>query len=206
MNRPIRVLLDVNIWVSNVIAADRGYNGTANQSLVSMVSNNRWGLGDKSQLIVSFEMINRLETVLRRRDVEPDRVRAYCESIVDFMRYGPEALDPYLILGGAERFPMADTEDAGVLATAFGGHADLIVTDNLQDFVTKDAEVVDTQVISTVASGSRTLQALRYSVADTNLIIAHPFDVMNWMRLGFDFSPDNLWDLIHDQTAKPKVS
>lgn len=204
MDRPLRVLLDVNVWVSNVLATDRAYKGTASQTLVSMVSNHRWGISDKSQLIVSFEMINTLETVLRRRGVGPDRIAAYCESIMDFMRYGPEALDPYLILGGEERFPMADTEDAGVLATAVGGRADIIVTDNLRDFVTKDADLIETQVISTAASGNRTLLALRYSLADTELIVAHPFDVMNWMRLGLDFTPDKLWSSIQDQPALPK--
>ncbi|MEI2298766.1 PIN domain-containing protein [Ensifer sp. MJa1] len=204
MDRPLRVLLDVNIWVSNVLATDRACKGTASQTLVSMVSNKRWGISDKSQLIVSFEMINTLETVLRRRGVQPDRIAAYCESIMDFMRYGPEALDPYLILGGEERFPMSDTEDAGVLATAVGGRADIIVTDNLRDFVTKEADVIETQVISTTASGDRTLMALRYSLAGTELIVAHPFDVMNWMRLGLDFTPDKLWSSIQDQPAPPK--
>lgn len=203
MNRPVRVLLDVNVWVSNVLATDRGHKATASQSLISMISAHRWGLSDKSQLIISFEMINTLEAVLRRRNVAADRTAAYCESIIDFMRYGPESLDPYLVLGGEERFPMPDIEDAGVLATAVGGRADLLVTDNLRDFVTKDAEVIDTQTISS-ASGGRTLQALRYTIAGTDLVIAHPFDVMNWMRLGLDFTPEMLWDSIQDTFAKPK--
>lgn len=205
MDRPVRVLLDVNVWVGNIMAYDRGHKGTATQTLVSMVSSQKWGMDDRAQLVISFEMIETLETVLRRRQFTEDRIKAYTGSIIDIMKYGPDALDPYLILGGEERFAMSDVEDAGVLATAFAAGADILVTDNLGDFVTKDASVVDTQMVSTTSSGQRILQALRYEIGRADLIIAHPFDVMQWMRLGYDFTPRALWDAILKPGDEPRL-
>ncbi|MCD2173828.1 PIN domain-containing protein [Rhizobium sp. C4] len=200
MDRSVRVLLDVNIFVANIMAYDRGHTGTATQSLVSMVSAQTWGMTRKSQLIISFEMIDTLEAVLRRMHFSEDRIKAYSGSIIDIMRSGPEQLDPYLILGGEERFAMPDIEDAGVLATAFAADADLLVTDNLSDFTTKDSVVINTQRLNTKASGPRILQALRYQVGGGDLVVAHPFDVMQWLRLGYDFKPDALWQILKDST------
>lgn len=198
MDRPLRVVLDVNIFVSNIMAHDRGHKGTASQTLVSMISSQKWGLADRAQLVISFEMIDTLEKVLRRLEFSSARVEAYSNAIIDIMKYGPDGLDPYLILGGEERFAMSDQEDIGVLAMAFGAKADILVTDNLRDFTTKDAAIIDTQVVETTASGRRILQALRYKIGNADLIVAHPFDVMQWMRSGFDFSPAILWAAIRD--------
>lgn len=196
MDRPVRVLLDVNVFVGNIMAHDRGHKGTATQTLVSMVSSQKWGIADRAQLVIWFEMIETLETVLRRLQSSEDRIRSYSGSIVDIMKYGPDGLDPYLILGGGERFAMSDVEDAGVLATAFGAKADILVTDNLKDFTTKHASVVDTQVVGTTSSGQRTLQALRHETGNADLIVAHPFDAIEWIRLGYDFTPSTLWNAI----------
>ncbi|NHT78607.1 PIN domain-containing protein [Rhizobiaceae bacterium CRRU44] len=184
--------------MGNIMAHDRGRKGTATQTLLSMVSSQTWGMNARAQLVISFDMIDTLETVLRRLDFTEDRITAYSGSIIDIMKYGPEALDPYLILGGEERFAMPDVEDAGVLATAIGTEADILVTDSLRDFATKDASVIDTQVVNTTASGQRTLQALRYQIGGADLIVAHPFDVMQWMRLGYDFTPETLWNAIRN--------
>lgn len=197
------MLLDINVLVGNIMAHDRGHKGTATQTLVSMVSSQKWGIDDRAQLVISFEMIDTLETVLRRLQFTEDRIKAYTGSIIDIMKYGPDSLDPYLILGGEERFAMSDVEDAGVLATAFSAEVDILVTDNLRDFATKDASVVDTQVLNTTSSGQRTLQALRYEIGSADLIVAHPFDVMQWMRLGYDFTPDTLWNAIQKSSNEP---
>ncbi len=115
-----------------------------------------------------------------------------------------DALDPYLILGGEERFAISDIEDAGVLAAAFGTRADILVTDNLKDFVSKDAAILDTQVVETMPSGKRTLQVLRYRIGQADLIIAHPFDVMAWMRQRYDFEPDALWTILVKSRERPR--
>ncbi|OLP61215.1 hypothetical protein BJF93_20705 [Xaviernesmea oryzae] len=193
MDRAIRVLLDINIFVADIMAHDRGHQGTATQTLISMVSNHQWGMTHTAQLVISFEMIDTLAQVLRRQNFFPDRVRAYCDAVIDVMRYGPLALDPYLILGGAERLTLADGEDAGVLATALAAKVDVLVTDNLKDFVSKDAGLIETTLIRAGTAQQRQLYALRYEVGLAEVIIAHPFDVMQWMRLGYDFRPDRLW-------------
>jgi len=205
MDRPVRVLLDVNIWFGNIMAHDRGHKGTATQTLVSMVSSQKWGMDDRAQLVISFKMIETLETVLRRLHFSEDRIRAYVSSIVDVATYGPDPLDPYLVLCGEERFAMSHVEDAGVLATAFGAQADILVTDNLRDFATKDASVVDTQVVNTTSSGQRPLLALRYEIGSADLIVAHPFDVMQWLRLGYDFTPHTLWNAIQKPGDEPHI-
>jgi predicted nucleic acid-binding protein len=196
VDRPVRVLLDVKVLIGNIMAHDRGHVGSANQTLMSMVSRQSWGIADRSQLVISFEMIETLENVLQRRDFPRERIKAYSSAIVDIVKYGPEGLDPYIVLGGEERFALSDVEDAGVLATAFGARADILVTDNLRDFTSKDASSVNTQIIETASSGTRILQAFRYEIGNTDLIIAHPFDVLGWIRAGFDFTPEKLWPLI----------
>jgi predicted nucleic acid-binding protein len=196
MDRAVRVVLDVNIFVGNIIAYDRGHTGTATQTLVSMVSSQKWGMTGRAQLVISFEMIETLETVLRRLQFSEERIQAYTSSLIDIVKYGPDGLDPYLILGGEERFAMSDVEDAGVLASAFGARADILVTDNLRDFTSKDAAVIDTQVVETRSAGKRILQALRYEAGQADLIVAHPFDVIHWMRLGYDFTPAILWNAL----------
>lgn len=196
MDRPVRVLLDVNIYIGSIIATQRGHTGTATQTLLSMIGGHQWGSAGSAQLLISLEMIETLETVLRRLGFPTDLIRAYSTAIVDIMKYGPEELDPYLVLGGEERFALPDVEDAGVLATAFAARADLLVTDNLRDFATKDALSLETQVVMTTSAGPRTLQAFRYQAGQIDLIVAHPFDVMNWIRSGHDFTPSNLWEKI----------
>jgi predicted nucleic acid-binding protein len=203
MNRALRVILDVNIYVGNIMAYDRGREGTATQTIVSMIASQQWGIGDRAQLIVSFEMIDTLETVLRRLKYSEERIKAYSGSILDIAKYGPDALDPYLILGGEERFALTDVEDAGVLAAAVGAKADLLVTDNLKDFSSKDAVAIETQTVRSTTSGRRTLEAYRYQTANAELIVAHPFDVMQWIRLGYDFTPAALWDSIQRSKRDP---
>lgn len=196
MDRPVRVLLDINIYIGSIIATQRGHTRTATQTLLSMVGSHQWGSTGSAQLVISLEMIETLEAVLRRLGFAADLIRAYSAAILDIMKYGPEGVDPYLVLGGEERFALPDVEDAGVLATAFAARADLLVTDNLRDFATKDALSVKTQVVTTTSAGPRALQAFRYKIGPTDLIVAHPFDVMNWMRSGYDFTPSNLWETI----------
>jgi hypothetical protein len=50
--------------------------------------------------------------------------------------------------------------------------------------------------VNTRASGQRTLQVLRYEIGTSDLIIAHPFDVVRWIRSGYDFTPAKLWSMI----------
>lgn len=201
MTAPLRVLLDVNVWVANLLAAAKGRRGTAAQKVVSMIAGGRWGdQGHEAQLVVSHEMLETLEVVLKRRGATSDSAEAYTEAIKGVMKFGPEELDPYLLLGGREQFGMADIEDAGVLATAFASKTALLVTDNLKDFRTKDSGRVDTRMIRT-SSGTRQLYALRHRRSDVDLVVAHPLDVMAWLEQRIDFEPDALWKQISQEIA-----
>lgn len=193
MSAPLRVLLDVNIWVANLMATGRGRRGTTAQRIVSMIANGRWGDGGREvQLVVSLDMLDTLEQVLGRLEASSVNAQAYSEAVRDIMKHGPEELDPYLLLGGREQFAITDVEDAGVLAAAFAARAHLVVTDNLKDFRTKESLRVDTRIVATSA-GPRQLHALRHRRADVDLIVAHPLDVMSWLERRIDFEPASLW-------------
>lgn len=193
---PLRVVLDVNVWVANLIAADRGRNDTAVRQLVSMIARGEWGNSGRGvQLVISLDMLETLEAVLMRRNAQPQKIEAYSSAVMNIMKFGPEGLDPYLLLGGREQFAMADLEDAGVLATAFASRSDIVITGNLSDFETKDSTSIDTRIVGT-SPNSRQLRAHRHRRGDVDLIVAHPFDVMDWIRQGYDFQPAKLWNEI----------
>lgn len=201
MSAALRVVLDVNVWVANLLATSRGRQGTASQRIVSMVANGRWGgEGRASQLVISIEMLATLERVLKRKGASSEGSDAYVEAIKVMMKYGPDELDPYIVFGGREQFGMSDVEDAGVLATAFAARASLLVTDNLKDFHTADSQRLDTRKVK-ASSGSRQLHALRHRRADVDVIVAHPLDVMAWLERRLDFEPDHLWSEISRQRA-----
>ena len=204
MSLPLRILLDVNVWVTNLMAAAKGRQGTAAQRIVSMVASGRWGDEEReAQLVISIEMLETLEHVLKRQGASSDSSEAYIEAIKGIMKYGPDELDPYLVFGGREQFAMADVEDAGVLATAFASRAALLVTDNLKDFQTKDSLRVDTRIVK-ASSGSRQLHALRHQRSDVDVIVAHPLDVMAWLEHRLNFEPDALWNQISLKPAHRK--
>jgi predicted nucleic acid-binding protein len=198
---PLRILLDVNVWVANLLASARSRQGTAVQKIVAMVSSGRWGdEGREAQLVVSHEMLETLEVVLERLGATPENAEAYTEAIKGIMKFGPEELNPYLLPGGREQFAMADIEDAGVLATAFASRTALLVTDNLKDFQTKDSRRVDTSIVK-ASSGTRQLHALRHQRSDIDVVVAHPLDVASWLEQGIDFEPGALWNQISQEIA-----
>jgi predicted nucleic acid-binding protein len=198
---PLRILLDVNVWVANLMATAKGRQGTAAQRIVSMVTSGRWGDEEReTQLVASLEMLETLEHVLQRQGASSDSAEAYTEAIKSIMKYGPDELDPYLLLGGREQFAMADVEDAGVLATAFASKTSLLVTDNLKDFQTNDSLRVDTRIVK-ASSRSRQLHALRHQRSDVDVIVAHPLDVKVWLEQRLSFEPDALWNQISLESA-----
>jgi predicted nucleic acid-binding protein len=201
VNSPLRILLDVNVWITNLMASTKGRRGTAAQRIVSMVTSGRWGGDEREvQLVISIEMLETLDRVLKRHGATPDSSEAYIEAIKGIMKYGPDELDPYLVFGGREQFAMVDVEDAGVLATAFAARANLLVTDNLKDFWSKDALRVDTRIVK-ASSGSRQLHALRHQRYDVDVIVAHPLDVLAWLEQRLEFEPDALWNHITSNPA-----
>jgi predicted nucleic acid-binding protein len=196
---PLRVVLDVNIWVANALATARGRQGSAVRKIVAAVTSGRWAdNGRPVQLVISHQMLDTLALVLERLGSSVEVTDEYADAVKAIMKFGPEELDPHLLLGGRERFALTDLEDAGVLATAFAASATLLVTDNLKDFETGDALRANTSVVKST-SGSRQLYALRYQVADVDLVIAHPFDVIAWLDERVELDSDALWSQITER-------
>ena len=84
---------------------------------------------------------------------------------------------------------MSDREDAGVLAGALVGGADFRVTDNLRDFENKEAAVFDTQQPILPDGQMRQLSAVLHRRPDgATVIVAHPFDFLQWVREGRELS------------------
>ena len=85
---------------------------------------------------------------------------------------------------------MHDREDAGILASCLAARADLLVTDNLRDFQTNDAEQLDARRVRTKGGGSRQLYALVHQRADgVALVVRHPVDALSWLERGERPSP-----------------
>jgi len=190
---PLRVLLDVNVWIANFLARAGGRRGTAVQKIIAAVASGRWGEGGRPvQLVISHDMLDTLVAVLRRIGAATDKAGEYADAIAAIAKAGPEELDPYLLLGGSEQFAMADGEDARVLATAFASRTALLITDNLRDFDSGNTSRIDTRVVAR-PSGTRQLYAIRHSGPGADLIVAHPLDVIEWLDQRLDVEPDALW-------------
>lgn len=125
----LRLCLDLNVWLGAIIADGLGRTGTATQSLVQAVRS-----GDSQRgpiaLVISWGMLNRLSDVLTAREVARATAAGLTETIAAYARQGPS-----LTLGGVGVLRIDDTEDQHVLETALAGEADLLVTHNIDDFL-----------------------------------------------------------------------
>lgn len=179
MPRAVRLLLDINILVSDVLSRARGRHGTASQKLVDAVLAGKLG-GSAIQLIVSVPMLDRFQDVLLRLGAEASDAEAARLALIDLARSGPDALDPYLLLDRSDvSFPLGDEEDAGILATAFAARADLLVTDNLGDFAAAGGTITNMSMARHSDGHTRQLtrQVLR-SASGHRLTILHPLEVL----------------------------
>jgi PIN domain len=178
-SRPVRLLLDLNIHISDFLSRAAGRTGTTSQKVVDAVLSRRLG-GRTVQPVVSLKMLDRFHDVLLRLGADPAAAAAAKEAPIDMTRYGPDGLDPYLLLDRSEAsLPLADSEDAGVLATAFAARANLLVTDNLADFATMGGTIVKTSIARHSDGRQRQLTCqILTSPSGHRLVIAHPLDVL----------------------------
>lgn len=161
-----RLCLDLNVWLGAILSEKLGRRDTAAQTLVEAV---RSGLGPRGpvSLVVSWGMLNRLREVLARFEFGVAEADRLIQVIATIARDGPS-----LTLGGVGVLPLDDEEDRHVLETALAGGADMLVTQNLKDFVSHDA---------------RALVADRYygvEAAGEKLLIVHTYAAAAWLRGG----------------------
>jgi len=190
LGRPIRICLDVNIWVAYVLNLSRGRKTGLLADLIDLVESGNCEAGPV-QLVTSLRMLATQEEALLRLGLAPDDVARFGAAIAEMMRHGPERLDPFLLPESGGSLPLHDTEDAGVLAAAFASRADLLITNNLADFAAKDAERLPTRQGGSSSNSASRDHALIFERNDgVALVVAHPFDALEWLRAGVAPRPD----------------
>jgi hypothetical protein len=153
---------------------------------------------------MSWEMIATLENVLTRLGFDQESISAFTSSLIGIMRTGPERFDPHLLPEGGGHLAMRDLEDAGILASSIATRVDLIVTDNLNDFVIKGSSRVDTREILLPGQPARQLFALVYERNDgVSIVIAHPIDALDWLRQGLRPTSEAIRNLTANSTCRP---
>jgi predicted nucleic acid-binding protein len=198
-HQPLRIVLDVNIFVSDVISRRLGRTGTTSQKLVNAMLAGK--IGDRpAQLVISLAMLESFRGALLRLRAPPATIEAASNALLDLTRNGPDRLDPYLLLDtGHAAFSTRDREDAGVLAVAFAADADLLITDNLADFETKDCVSIETSRARHANGSERQLSCqVHRSPTGRKLVVAHPLDLAARMTRGQAVTFD---DLIETATA-----
>jgi predicted nucleic acid-binding protein len=169
----LRVCLDLNIWCAALLADRKGRQNTASQSLVVMVRQGSC-LSLPVQLVISWGMLNRLQKFLvQDLKVSTQTAELYISTIAAYACLGAMGTSPQLTLGGTGVIPIRDTEDAHVLETAIAGKADVLITANFKDFISKDTQVVIPD-----------RHAVYRSPDDHVFQIVHPYLMMEWMRSG----------------------
>lgn len=167
-----RLCLDLNVWVAASLATVGGRTGTASLALVDAVRGGRCGLGP-TQLVVSWGMLTRLDTVLTRSiGMRRNAVEAVIASIVAVTELGPAGTAPLAVLGGTGVLPLRDEEDLHVLDAAVAGRAHVVATYNFDDFVSYRTRLV---VPGRVAI---------HRAAGHDVLIAHPAVAAGWVRTG----------------------
>lgn len=188
----LRVVIDVNVWVAHAMAAYFGRGpGSAASRIIDIARSA--SMGERSaQVVISLEMIDNVERVLVRRGVSDAMARNVAASIIELVNAGPEELNPHLLLSGRDQLTALGREDAGVLATAIAAKASILITTNMKDFITNDGEVIETQMVK-AGTGRRRLFAVAYERADDiSLVVAHPVDVLDWLRDAVDITPTSI--------------
>ncbi|MFI5012685.1 MAG: PIN domain-containing protein [Hyphomicrobiales bacterium] len=180
--------MDVNVWIAHLLAVQHGRRGGAASALVDIVRDMACEAGPV-QLVMSWEMIATLEGVLTRLGFDEQSISDFTSGLIQIMKTGPELFDPhlvpYLLPGAGRNLAMRDLEDAGVLASSIAARADLLVTNNLDDFALKDCERVNTREIIRPGQPAKQLSALVYERNDgVSIVVAHPLDALDWLKQG----------------------
>lgn len=161
----LRLCLDLNVWVGAFLAEKYGRQDTAAQSLVEAIRVGQSPRGPVA-LVISWGMLFRLNTVILRLTGDKSAADRLMAIIAAFAQDGPS-----LTLGGVGVLPLDDEEDRHVLETALAGEADLLVTQNLNDFIQGDVDRLDDGRWYGVSRAPR-----------RKLLIAHTYSAAAWLR------------------------
>lgn len=199
----LTALPDVNILISAQNASRAGRTDTVSQRVLRYLTAG-YMHERPIQLVVSFKMIDTYREVLTRRGYDDHAVEMAADALIEIMKNGPRALDPYLVFGGSPDPGILDVEDGGVLATAFASGTDVLITDNLDDFAGGDSAIYDTSIIARPDGSTRQLSCqIHRRPNGQTLIVAHPVDFAHWIERRFDISPQCI-ESTFERQATPK--
>jgi predicted nucleic acid-binding protein len=186
------VVPDVNVLVSKLNADRAGRSSTISQKVVRYLISGSI-IGEPVQIAMSFKMLDAYREVLLRKDYAEQLVEESISGLIGMMKFGPLGFDPHIILGGSPDPALKDSEDCGVLATAYAAHATILITDNLKDFAVQGAETFQTSRSKTPNGTIRELYRIIRSRPDgKELVIVHPADFVSWTERGFKISPQSI--------------
>ena len=193
--RAIRICLDINVLVADLLGTIKGTKGTASRYLVNAVRNGECDAGPV-QLITSVPIIENWASVLMRRfNYDKDTAEEIAWLLQDYALEGPLSLPPSVMVG-AGHIPFASEEDERaaarahmeasnkklfdeiaddrhVLLGAIGGDADLLATNDVDDFDRGPAQ----------AFSNRT-DVILFPTLGPSLVIGKPSFLAYWLRQG----------------------
>lgn len=191
----IRICLDINVLVSDLLGTLEGKKGTASRYLVDAVRNGECEAGPV-QFITSVPVIENWAAVLIKKfkyDRESSEETAWL--LHDYATEGPLAIPPSIVVG-AGHVPFATeqderkaaqahltaseeklydeiADDRHVLLSAIGGQADLLISNDVDDFYRGPAQAF-----------SNRADAITYPRVAPPLVIGKPSFVAYWLRQG----------------------
>jgi hypothetical protein len=182
----------VNVLVSFADALASGNTGSATHQVVTLVASGVL-LGRPVQIIASHAMIDTLARVLRRRGFGDGQILLVTQAWSDLLKYGPERLDPYLVLGGSPAPGLPDVEDGSVMAAAIAAGAQILVTSNLRDFSHGATETFVTTRTRLKSGAEKDLTAHIHRMPDGHeLVVCHPIDMIIALNRGYILTPEEL--------------
>lgn len=209
--RAIRLTLDINVLVADILSAAKGLRGTAASLLVEAVRTGTCPAGPV-QLVTSLPIIENYANVLvRRLGYDADAAEEKAWILEQYGLEGPMPGYPYVSIGsGYVPFeteeelrqsianhlgrPEADKlfheiqDDRYVLETALAGRADILATADVAGFAKGPVVQFERNDV------------LLFPFADRTLVIAAPRFVVYWLSQGIvpdaQFIADNLNDFV----------
>ena len=193
--RTIRLALDINVLIADLLAGMRGRRGTAAATLVDMVRRGTCPAGP-IQLVTSLPVIENYANVLRRHfDFDAADADEKAWILQQYALEGPAPSLPYVNVGGGyipfeteaqlrqsiaahanrkqlDKLFHEVQDDRYVLETALAGRADILATSDMQGFAKGPAVIFQREDVICFPFGGR------------DLVIATPQFVVHWLHQG----------------------